>query len=633
MTSTAARRRYRELWVCHVVPTEDPPEDVVVLSFMTARDEAACEPRWSARLVSGRALAQEVRGEARSRYIDLVARIAATTVGGRTLRQALAGQDGVSRWWFLKTSEKDCEWPSDSYTAVIRLICVRRAAKRYGVTATRVWGGPPEFAALLAGRSPGRFRRSMHLVRALAVGLLGRCAFTFAFLRLRRALRRAPAKPRQRVDVLLHSQWGWSTRATPDGRLHDRYFTDLPDRLKARGLTVGWLAVCEPGSLAARTSEALGCLVATAGSCADVIPVESYLTAREIVARAFDFQFLVRFLRFRRSEGLRDLFRLEGFDLYPLIDRQLIDLLAGPGVARLELVASAVSRACSVLRPRVLLTFLELLLQSRAIYAGARRAGVGVRLWTAQHAAYGQDKLFGVVEAGRELRGEPDGYSIPAPDGIFVMGDLSREIWIQNGFAKEAVVVTGGLRYQHVRIQQRVPDRCSGGARMLLAGSLNEGADIDMCDAVSAAIAGMASVEVRFRDHPAYRRSASPEFQPFRRTFGVSSGSLEDDFVWSDLVIFNHSSLGEEATLRGIPAWQWLWPGVNESVFLDLPVVPRFTSVAALRQALESFLRDPTAHTPSRDVQELLWRHCFGADPAGASARIADRVVELAARP
>lgn len=621
----------RTLWICFTSP-DALPDDDPILSFVSPDAEAALEQRFGDRVLSGRAIAAEVRAEARAAYIDLVARIAATPLEGQTLREALTASDGTSRWWFVKTSEKDCEWPGDLYTTLIRLLCVKRVADAHGARRVVLHGAPAGFARIVRrayGGSPAPASwLTVFAARALALGVAARARLIAKYLRLRLALGGLPRTLRRRVDVLLHAQWGWSVRTEPDGRLRDRYFTDLPAALTGRGLTVAWLALCEMSTTGATGRAARG-IRGELASHPDVVPLERYLTWRQIVGRAADVSDVFRFLAFARRPAFRALFVVEGFDLYPELSRQIVELLAGSAIPRLELIASGAEAACRELRPAILLTFLELFLQSRALYAGARRLPERPRLWAAQHAAYGRDKLFGVVEPKRELRGEPDGLGVPAPDGVFVMGELSRDIWLENGFGEDAVVVTGGLRYQHVRIARPAAAPLRPRPRILLIGSLNVEADLDMCEAAVAAVASPTSVELAFRNHPAFWLSATPRFARYRDMIAPSRCELAADLDGTDLVLFNHSSVAEEAILRGIPAWQWLWAGVNESSFLDLPVVPRFTAAGALREALVAWQRSPETFRPSLQAQDTILRQCFGSEPDRASDRIADHVAAL----
>jgi surface carbohydrate biosynthesis protein (TIGR04326 family) len=617
-----------ELWVCFEMPGVEPPRGSVVLSFMSAGDEERAEARWGAQFVNGRVLAERVRPEARRHYVDLIARIAATPcLGGATLRHALRGADGCSRWWLHKTSEKDCGWDEEvTYVTLVRGLCVRRLCQERGIGRVRVFGGDTVVAAALAGRHSSRTRLALSLLSALVTGVLSRLAFLKFYVDLWRILRRAREPEARPLDVVLEAHWDWSLR--PDGRggIRDRYSADLPDRLERQGLRVGWFAWCEPSSDVWQRGRRTAAVLAPALDRPDVIVLERELGLRDILSAALRIRYLVTFLRFATSPIFRRLFRVEGLELYPVMLPMLVGLFARSTIPRGELLMLATERACRRHRPKLLLTFLELFLHTRAMYAGARRASVGVRLWTAQHGAYCSDKTGAVLDPARELRGEPDGCGLPAPDRIFAMGHLAGGIWEASGFS-ERVLVTGGLRFQHVSIERRPSaGRRPGGLSVLLIGAMTEAWDLDLCEAATLAARDVPGIRLRFRDHPSYCLSERPGFARFRGAIEVTRGTVDEDLDAADLVLFTYSGLAEEALLRGLPVWQWLWAGVNPTVFGDLAVVPTFASVTALRDALRTFAADPAAFQPDPAVQEHVLHQCFGPSPAHASARIAEEI-------
>ncbi len=82
---------------------------------MAPSAEADMEARFERQIVNGRAIIQDVRVRARAEYVGLIARIGSTPViAGRTLREALQGRDGYSRWGFLWPTEKDCVSDEDT---------------------------------------------------------------------------------------------------------------------------------------------------------------------------------------------------------------------------------------------------------------------------------------------------------------------------------------------------------------------------------------------------------------------------------------------------------------------------------------------------------------------------------------
>lgn len=620
-----------ELWVCFVPPTEDPKKHVIILSFMAPSAEAEMNERFGAQIINGRTEVQEVRSQVRAEYVRLIAHLGSTPcVGGRTLRQALQGPENVSRWWFLDVTEKDCLWDEDTiYATLLQARAVEAVRERYHIARVHLHGAVPAFAAALGQPRKATPGLLPTLARAIAFGVMSRLALIVEYLGLWWTLRRLPVPAAKRCDVLMQGYWDWTVRPDASGNLQDRYFTDLPAQLASRGLRSGWLTSSEPFAEPWQRGRRRRDVLAASRTFPDVTLLERYLTPADIVGTGSNLRYPIQVTRFVMSQRFRALCRTGACDLYPLIMKQLLRAAWGGTFCRFGLVATATARACRQLRPSMVLTAWELFLRSRALYVGVRAYSPRVRVWALQHAGYSSDKTLGVFDPQIEIGGAPDGYAIPAPDGIFVLGELSRRIWEANGFAPERVVVTGGLRYQAVRTE--APAVRTGGRKisLLLAGGMCEAPHLDMCDALVTAVAGLTPVHIRWRDHPAYPLIERQAFRRFREIITVTSGTLDDDLRTADLVLFSQTGLAEEALLRGIPTWQWLWPGFNTSPFLDVPVVPAFSSVGALRRELETFLQAPVRYRPTVQAQQRVLSECFGPDPARASVRIADAVHQM----
>ena len=631
MSGGGSQAAFSELWVCFERPPEDPPAQAVVLSFLGPGAESDMERRCGPRIVSGRALVQEVRSRARAEYVRLIARIGATScVGGQTLRQALQGPGNYSRWWLLDITEKDCLWDEDTiYLTLLQLMAVWELRERHRVERVTLCGAAPAFAAALGQRAPGQGAIA-DLVRALILGLLGRLRLLVEYVGTWWTLRSLPFPVGEHRDVLLQGYWDWTVRPLQGG-LRDRYFTDLPAQLADRGLSTGWLASCEPALEPSQRGRKRRDVLAASCAHPEVTLLERYVTPGDVARTVSTLRYPIQVTHAVSGRAFRRLCSVAGFDLYPLVRQQLLRAVWGATVCRLQLVATATTRACRRLRPDVVLTAFELFLRSRALYAGVRACSPRARVWAAQHAGYSSDKTLGIFDPDIEVRGTPDGCAVPAPDGIFVMGDLSRRIWEENGFAGENVVLTGGLRYQAVRMAPRAARAAGGRITLLLAGGMCAAAHVDLCDAVIAATSGLESVRLHWRDHPLYLFSRRRSFCRFRGSITVTSCTLDEDFQAADLVLFSQTGLAEEALLRGIPTWQWLWPGFNTSPFLDVPVIPSFTSVSALRRELQAFIRAPALYQPTVETQRRVLHECFGPDPAGASAGIADAIQHMIA--
>ena len=623
------QQEFSEIWVCFEPLREDPPPHAVVLSFIAPGAEAALEQRCGAQIVNGRALVDEVRLRGRTEYLQLIARLGSSPcLHGQTLRQVLRGPGDYSRWWFLDVTEKDCLWDGDTiYLTVLHLTALRAVQDKYRIERVHLHGAPPAFAAALGRRAAVR-TSPVDFVRAIVLGLCGRLLLLIEYGHTWWTLRRLSLPAEEQRDVLLQGYWDWTIRPDGEGGLRDRYFTTLPAQLAAHGVSVGWLASCEPYAEPWQQGRRRHTVLAAACAYPEVTLVERYLTLHDIVGAVSNLRYPVQLTRAVTGRAFRQLCAVAGFDLFPLVRRQILRAVWGQTFCRLQMVATATARACSRRRPRAVLGAFDLFLRSRAVYAGVRACSPRPRVWAALHAVYSHDKTFGVLEPAAELRGVPDGCPIPAPDGVFGLGDLSRRIWEGNGFDADHVVLTGALRYEGIVVESRHARAGNGHVSLLLAGGVGTPAHVDLCDAAIAAASGL-PIRLYFRDHPVYNFTNSRSFRRFRGSITVTSVTLDEDFRTADLLLFSQSGIAEEALLRGIPTWQWLWPGCNTSAFLDVPVIPAYTSVAALRRALEAFVRDPAPYRPTAEAQRRVLYECFGPDPSEASARMADAVRQM----
>ena len=633
MMSGRLEASFAELIVCFDLPADDVASNALILSFVPPHLEAAAQLRFGARLINGRALVQETRPRARAAYIRLIAQIGATPCfGGKTLREILVGPGGYSRWWLLDITERDCLWDGDPlYATMLQAVAVQSIRARHGIDRVRVHGDARALEAAV-GRGSAAYLRKGSLSRIVIAGLAGRLKLLAESVSTWWALRCAPRVSADHRDVLLQGSWDWTVRPDGAGGLKDRYFTDLPEQLARRGVRVGWLTTCEPFMEPWQRGRRKQDVFAAASAHPEVTLLERYLTAGDVARAIFNLRYPVRVVRAVSNRAFQQLCVVDGINMYPLVWRQLVRAVCVPTFCRLQLVATATARACQRIRPGVFLGGLELFLRSRALYAGVRASGGATRIWAAQHAGYSTDKTMGVFDPDVEIGGAPDGFPVPQPDGIFLLGELSRRIWAENGFTGSRALLTGGLRYQHIRIESRATEALQRPVTLLLAGGMCEAAHVDLCDAAIAAAAGL-PIRLVWRDHPSYLFTRRPAFRQFRGAIEVTSGTLDNDLQNAALVMFSQTGIAEEALLRGIPVWQWLWPGFNTSPFLDVPLIPAFTSVRDLRRELEGFLKEPARYSPTRATQERVLSECFGPHPARASAMIGDAVRAMVGAP
>lgn len=617
------------LTVCWTPPPA-PPEGPI-LSFLSPRDEEALARAAKGGFLRARASPAASRTAARESFLRVSAAIGASAEpGGPTLRRECGG-DAASAWWYHPTSFKACELDK-AFSRLLAVRAILEAAAKTGADRLETWGAPAEVVAVLKtrlavddrGTLPG-FSPGRALLRSAA----SRLSFLWdAALDILAA--RASGAGAARADALLFGYWDWSCWPD-DGKVVDRYFKAFPERLRERGLSVNWLCWLDPGGDPHRPKR--GRFEAARDAArAGVVLLQSFISPFDALSIAFDLGPLRAYLRRRGRPGLSAAFQDGGLDLFPLFEEFLLRGFADASIPRASLVELAVRRAGERLRPRAALHFLEHYPQARACWAGMRAGSPGTLTAIVQHACFSADKTFYFLEPAREFRGEPDGLAVPTPDLVLAMGLKPREHFLSHGYPPERVRTTGAPRFDHIRPPAPPKEWKGGGVNLLLVPAIDLAMEAQMLEAAAAATEGLPGVSLRLREHPFALPETDAAYARARAGLPRSTGSLEDDFAWADAVLFTYSTVGEEAVLRGIPAWQWRPLAYDASALSEAADIPRFAAVGELRDALAGFKAG--AGLPDEAGRRALLEALFFSGDGGGAARAAEALqAALSARP
>lgn len=620
------------LWVCWKKPLTLPEAGGVLLSFLPPSDEEALPAQFAGTLVRAREASRGIRAEAGRWYVDCVARLGACQdETGRTLRQALASAGQTSSWWYHPVSFRDSEG-DPTFNWILAVHTIEAVADRHKIHRLVLVGAPAEVAAALRSRfhvvvdgSRPASRRPVWLQ-----GLGSRTLYLFRSLRHWLAIRRLVPCPAGPLDVVLSGFWDWSVWHEPGSQsLTDRYLRLLPERLRQQGATaLGWFAWFDPLTEPGKGPRRVKAMLAPLANRKDVVLIQRFLRPSEILKAVLDFSAVRTFRRFRRTAPFRALFVHRSIDCYPLFSRQLRLGFLNAHLPHHSLVALATEKACRKYQPKVTLSFLEHFLYARAHYEGVRRGGDGCARLAVQHCSWAHEKTFLFLHPSLEFKGEPDRCAVPHPDTVFAMGTLAQELFLECGYEKDRVVLTGSPRYDHVRPAavssvDALSRSVAGLVRVLIIASLDVGVEIDMVEAACAATEGLDTVKLSLRNHPFSRVDQHPRFEVCRGRIDVTHGSLQEDLEQADIILFTYSTVAEEALLQGKPVWQWLPLHFNGSALSEAVPIPRFGSVADLRQAITEFQADRTRFSPSQEIQQLALTRLFWPGDGGAAERIA----------
>lgn len=584
-------------------------------------------------MILGREASLSVRKQARRTYLTVVASLAAVPVaGGKSLRQMLARPGQASRWWYHLLSFKDCE-VDPTFERIITLFTILAVARARDIQEIVLVGGPAEIAVVLGEtfnvRSFFMLRErfavscAKSLASRLAFGV--RAAYIYCLTRIYRV-----HPPRKTVDVVFNGFWNWSVRIDEtDGAVVDSYFGDVPNTVGLNGdVSVGWLAWLDTSHTSA-PERSLASAARQAQKQRKIFILQSQLGVGDLLRTILDFGPLVAVVRTWKRPAFRSAFHVDQLNLFPLFKRALLSGVLDPSIPFGDLVALATERACRRLQPVAAFSALEHFPYARAHYEGVTRANPGTLNYAVQHARYSSEKTFFFLDPALEFCGQPDGCAVPHPDYVFAMGTFSRELFLECGYSPDRVVVTGSPRYERVTIGDLMERQTSGPkkeVRLLLVGGVAIRPDLEMIDAAYEVAKTVPELKVSIRKHPLSQIERSTDFARYRDQVRITTSRLDQDLEDADIVLFNYSTVAEDAFLRGRPVWQWLSLGVNGSALSEVVSIPCFWSVESLREAITSYRANPSRYASDEATRSLVLSRLFHK----ADGQVANRVASFA---
>lgn len=619
-----------DLWVIFKPVRSVIPPASTVLSFLSPVEEKFLKKEH--RNISGNEASMSVRRKSGALYPEIVADVSVTRVSDKlTLRQAMKEDNETSPWWYHAVAFRDPE-RDQVFNNIIKVLTIQKTAEEYGSKRIVLCGAESCLATALrsaydvqeiepvSGKSP---------VVIFLSGFISRFKYLLNFLRYRNALKKNYQLPSGRnYDLVFSGFWDWSfweNKGT--GKLDDRYFKNLLHALKSQGVNdVSYFAWFDPDAEPDKKWRLLSPVLQPLNGRDDVVILQMFLKISDVMEALLNFRPLKVYKKAKRKNKFQTIFQKNGLNLFPLFEMTLLAGYVDSHIPYCELVAKAVERAARKYSPLVSLSFLEHFPYSRAYYEGMRRSEKKTSCWAMQHAAYNHEKTFYYLDPDIEFRGLPDGNAVPRPDRIFVMGRLGQKLFLECGYGKNQISLTGSTRYDYIKMPMPYIIHKSPSIEkvILLVCTLSADTELPMIEAVSLAAQNIEGLRLRIRNHPFMRVDKQPRYKRLNLNIETSKVSLEEDLANCDLIMFSYSTIAEEAFLRGIPVWQWLPQGFNGSALAEVMDIPRFWSVSSLQTALSDFYKNPDLYRPTKEMIQKVAEQIFYPADGGATARIAE---------
>lgn len=392
------------------------------------------------------------------------------------------------------------------------------------------WGAANGVAVVDAVSGTSTTRRVLKRWLPAAIALA--CLRTVLAAALARSLR--PGGARERVMLIVMTTMPQSS-VGPAG-YRDAYFAPLTQHLARSGAAAITFALVFSHTIATIWR------LRRAGSELPVVPVEACLTVSDVAKCT-----ALSLRQWATGPRLDGPAAVCGVDVRPLLQSAVDETCQSGGFFR----HYAAYRAARNLTARFALAGWIYPFENRAlekaVLLGARDAAPRARLIGCQNAALTRSHL-------NFMLGDSEAAAIPLPDAIFTTGEPVREWLVAHGnFPTELVRVGCAFRQGERDAAAFVRRPALRRVLVVLASGLDE--YVEMLAFVADAFHGAGPEELRFRPHPEFSFAVAEGLVPASRgiRYDVSTGSLQDDLLWADVVLYASSTVSMEAVARGIP--------------------------------------------------------------------------------
>jgi hypothetical protein len=335
----------------------------------------------------------------------------------------------------------------------------------------------------------------------------------------------------------------------------------------------------------------------------------------------------LRQLRMERRRSFRDRWRLDGVDIYPLLQPEM--RMAAYRTPRYLMHMLRMRAFLNRVQPDAVVSTLFEFCYGRATnYAIATSNATPLSIG-AQHGPTGRKLMYRYGPG--ELDG--DGNGVPMPEHLLLEGEEARTAFAQSGFPAERLHVLGAPRFDALAGVPRWSGPAAGRTgpkRVLVAFGASDGHQImGVCRPVIADLPGYHFI---MKPHP--RSAVRP--MDITATLGdagassyeIATGPLYDLLPTADVVVATYSSVGQEAAALGYPTIVLHLPDfASPSGLLDVRGHVRFAASAdSLGKALRASV------TLSDVAPKELERAFFWKIDGRAQERWADTIADMVKR-
>ncbi|MDO8603553.1 MAG: CDP-glycerol glycerophosphotransferase family protein [Candidatus Omnitrophota bacterium] len=501
----------------------------------------------------------------RERYINFISDWSGRfKYNGRNFRELFVLNNDLSYWWLSEMQKKD----SESSDVFKNLYCSK--------------------AGITARTGDGSYKGYVLYYFLLKVRFLASIFLKMLVFRL--FIRREDADKQWNEYVLFVSIYS-NTLKYKDGRLCDRYYLDLPEKIENQlGFKTKYISFyCNSAYQ----------LIKEIGKLKDkrIIFYERYLTIKDILG-AFDIRHVLRYIFIEARRGFKESFSFEDTNVFGLFRRELRQSFIGPGISECILLSKAIERLAKRYEIKAIVTFLEMYPASRAIYYGLKRGNPMAKSIAYQHANVTPMKLWYIYHPAELLQGDDYINSMPIPDYFVFQGRMGRDLLVKSGYPEERCFLTGSPRFDSLSVAKKEEIKLKlplDKKIILVATTYSEEDTIEIVRIVSAAAKARNDSFFIFKAH------SNCPLEPILLEYGfqnysIVNGDVHQLILSSDVLVTSYSTTADEAIALNCPSICIdTGVAVNMSTFFEIEAGPVVYNADELNSAIDMIFYHPEA--------------------------------------
>ena len=276
-----------------------------------------------------------------------------------------------------------------------------------------------------------------------------------------------------------------------------------------------------------------------------IVPLESYLDFKDIVACTV--RSLIRYLN--PTKGIQSPMKLGNLDLTYVVKRAIEETCHSGNLFMSLRVYYAAKRLAETIRVTRCIYPYENRSWEKMLLLGIQQVSPETKMVGYQHASVSASHTNFVLH-----RDEAD--ITPLPDRLLTTGELVKT-WLEiNGNYPPGILKTACALRQSQTSTLTISPRRPNLENILVALATNTEEYVKILSFLEQAFPPDTIYNLRVRPHPAFSLELALNSTNLGRQdfFSPSTGPLEEDLKWADLVIYASSTVGLEAIALGLPA-------------------------------------------------------------------------------